>query len=73
MTGFYDKTFYGIRVHDRETEDDPRLATIMYANKIPDGPWFDMVTGYPEHCYEVLEALEFLQEYKKSRRNEGYD
>ena len=54
-------TLYGYRVHARETEDDPHLATLMYAYSW-EGPWHDMVTGAPGYIDEVLTALAQLNE-----------
>lgn len=48
---------YAVRVHDRETEDDPQLGTVMYSTSGFAGPWHDMVSGHPEVCWEVYEAL----------------
>jgi len=53
---FDDKTLYGYRVHSRDTEDDPHLATLMYAYH-SEGPWYDMVTGDPGYIDEMLTAL----------------
>ena len=61
-------TTYGIRMHDRETEDDPHLATVMYSTNGDHGPWFDMVTGHPEWCWEILEALTIAAEVRNERR-----
>lgn len=68
-------TLYAIRSHDRETEDDPILATIMYSINGEQGPWFDMVSGYPDHCYEILDALTYygeLQDLKKEEEIKRY-
>jgi hypothetical protein len=60
---FAGKTIYAVRLFDRETEDDPHLAAVMYSNSGQDGPWHDIVFGHPDWCWEVLEAL-----YKVSRK-----
>jgi len=60
-------TTYGIRMHDRETEDDPHLATVMYSMNGANGPWHDMATGHPDWCWEILEALEIVEEQKVER------
>lgn len=54
-------TLYGYRVHPRDTEDDPHLATLMYAYNW-EGPWHDMVTGDPGYIDEVLTAVYQLNE-----------
>lgn len=59
---------YGIRYHDRETEDDPYLATVMYSVSGSDGPWHDMVTGHPDWCNEVLDALILTAETRSKKR-----
>lgn len=61
-------TTYGVRLHDRETEEDPHLATVMYSTNGDHGPWFDMVTGHPEWCWEILEALTIAAEVRNERR-----
>jgi len=60
-------TTYGIRMHDRDTEEDPHLATVMYSTNGDSGPWFDMVTGHPDWCWEVLGALEIVEEQRVER------
>lgn len=52
-----DNPHYAVRVHDRLTEDDPSLATIMQSFDGIEGPWHDMVTGDADHVYDILEAL----------------
>lgn len=65
---------YAIRFHDRHTENDPELATVIYTIKDTDGPWYDIVTGNPDWCEEVLEALQYRAENKVSKLSEaGYN
>lgn len=52
---------YSIRIHSRLVEEDPHQATVMYAQGV-EGPWFDMVTGDTDWCWEVLGALEWREE-----------
>jgi len=53
---------YSLRMHDRNTEKDPYLATVMYSVDGEQGPWNDIVTGHPEWCWEVVTALTLMQE-----------
>ena len=55
-----DLTLYSVRVHDRFNDDDPELATVIFAESF-DGPWFDMATGGPDHCWEIVKALRSVQ------------
>lgn len=50
--------YYAVRIHDRNTEDDPHLATVMYSTNGPGGPWYDMATGEPGFAIEIMEALD---------------
>jgi hypothetical protein len=50
-------SIYGVRLHDRDTEEDPQLGTVMYSTDGVHGPWHDMATGHPEWCWEILDAL----------------
>ena len=63
-------TIYGIRIHDRDTEDDPVLATVMYSTNGDCGPWHDMATGHPDFCWEIMEALDLARDIKEGRTNE---
>lgn len=49
---------YAVRIHTRNTEDDPHLATVMYSTNGECGPWYDMATGEPEFCWTIMEALD---------------
>jgi hypothetical protein len=57
---------YALRVHDRITEHDPDLATVMYARDC-EGPWFDMATGAREHAEEIAGALTIVEEQRIER------
>lgn len=57
---------YAIRVHDRMTEDDPDLATVMYARG-PEGPWYDMATGLRDYADEIADALTIVEEERVER------
>lgn len=60
-------TDYSYRVHDRLTEDDPELATVMYSTEGPEGPWFDMATGHPDWIEEILGALRWCEDERRMR------
>jgi len=47
---------YAIRIKDRETEQDPHHAWIMYAYHT-EGPWWDMCEGHPDNMWELLDTL----------------
>jgi hypothetical protein len=55
---------YGVRLHDRDTEDDLQLGTVMYSTDGEHGPWHDMATGHPEWCWEILEALVIAEKHR---------
>ena len=57
---------YAIRVHDRMTENDPDLATVMYARDC-EGPWYDMATGLREYADEIADALTVVEEERVER------
>jgi hypothetical protein len=61
-----DNPIYGVRIHDRLTEDDPSLATLMQSFATAEGPWHDMVTGDPDYVYDVLYALEERRERNRN-------
>ncbi|HEY7821435.1 MAG TPA: hypothetical protein VIG24_01305 [Acidimicrobiia bacterium] len=45
---------YAVFMHD----DDE--ATVIYADSL-EGPWHEMVTGHPDHCWEIVNALKLAQ------------
>jgi len=57
---------YAIRIHDRMTEDDPDLATVMYARDC-EGPWHDMCTGLRDYADEIAGALTIVEEERVER------
>lgn len=61
-----ENSYYSLRIHDRYSETDPELATIMTTTTPPHGPWVDVVSGHPDWCEEVLEALW----YRENKQNE---
>lgn len=62
---------YSVRVHDRDTEEDPHLGTVMYSSRGETGPWHDMVTGHPEWCWEVADALAVVNDMQVERQNQS--
>ena len=58
------RALYAVRLHERNTEDDPEVGTLMYSMRGPQGPWSDMVTGHPEWCWEIVDALTFMEDHK---------
>lgn len=63
-------TIFAIRIHDRLTEHDPHLATIMRA-ELCEGPWHDMVSGEPDYCWDILGALETVEEQRSARKRKA--
>jgi hypothetical protein len=61
-------TIYGYRLHDRETETDPHLATIMYTTNPPDGPWYDMATCHPDWIDGILGSLQWRENHLKQQQ-----
>jgi chromosome segregation ATPase len=59
---------YAVRLHDRETEDDPSLATVMYTSSGIEGPWHDMATGHPDWCWDICDALMFQMDAKMEQK-----
>lgn len=53
-TPFKRQELWAVRVHDRETDNDPNLATLMRAWE-PEGPWHDIATGHPDNIWEIYE------------------
>ena len=64
------QTDYAYRLHDRQTENDPELATVMYSVNGPEGPWYDMATGHPDHIEEILGALRWCEDERQMRREQ---
>ena len=55
-------TIYGVRLHDAEN------ATVMFSMNGYGGPWIDMVTGHPEWCWEIVEALAQWEQSRAERQ-----
>jgi hypothetical protein len=49
------QVLYAVRLHDRDTENDPILATLMRAEEA-EGPWHDVATGHPDTIWGMLRA-----------------
>jgi hypothetical protein len=58
---------WDVRIHDRETEDDPLLATLMRAWE-PEGPWHDMATGHADNIWEIFELYWLRKEINYLRQ-----
>jgi hypothetical protein len=63
------KILYSIRVHDRANDSDPELAFVMSSVNGDVGPWYDMVSGHPDYCWEVLDSLIFFQNYTSEKKD----
>jgi hypothetical protein len=63
-------SLYAVRILDREKEEDPHVAFVMHSSQGVEGPWHDMVMGSPDWCWEVFEALSFVQYSKMEKRRE---
>jgi hypothetical protein len=48
------------------TEQDPDLATVMYARDF-EGPWYDMATGLRDYAEEIADALTIVEEERVER------
>jgi hypothetical protein len=59
-------TDYSYRLHPRLTDDDPELATIMYTTHGIEGPWFDMATCHPDYVWDIVGALERVEETRRA-------
>lgn len=57
---------WAVRLHDRETENDPILATLMRSWE-PEGPWHDIATGHPDSMWELLELNGLRDELARLR------
>jgi hypothetical protein len=56
---------FGIKIHDRLRPEDPELSTVMYCvSGNPEGPWHDIVTCDTDWAWEVLNALQFVEEHE---------
>lgn len=62
-------TRFALRIHDRMTEDDPALATVMYTSGDASGPWFDMATGLIDYAEEIVGALEWREDVLQAERD----
>jgi hypothetical protein len=60
-------TIYAVRLHDSINENDPEVATVMFSSSDWSGPWIDMVTGHPEWCWEVVDALTLVEKINSKK------
>jgi hypothetical protein len=61
---------YSVRHHDIINEDQHPIGTVMYSVNGYSGPWYDMVTGPQDYCWEIVDALTLLEEEKEKNRQE---
>jgi hypothetical protein len=61
-----DRELFAVRIHDRETEEDPHLATLMRSYE-PEGPWHDVATGHPDNIWELFEMTWLREELHRLR------
>lgn len=62
---------YAVRLHDNVNENDLEVATVMYSSSGYSGPWLDMVTGHPEWCWEVIDALTVVSDMELERKKQS--
>ena len=67
------ETTYGYRLHPRDLDTDPELATIMYTNNPPDGPWHDIATCHPDWVDDILGSLQWREEHLKEQRRQEHE
>lgn len=59
---------YSYRIHNRQQEEDPELATIMYSYSGIDGPWYDMATCHPDYVDDIVGSLQWREEVFREER-----
>lgn len=62
-------TDYAILLHDRETEDDPNTATVIYTSN--GTYWHEVVSGHVDWCNEVVDALFYRQHDLQEKQAES--
>lgn len=67
------ETFYGYRIHPRDLDSDPELATIMYTTSGFDGPWHDMATCHPDWIDDILGSLQWREEHLAEQRRKEHE
>lgn len=60
-------TDYSYRLHNRLTEEDPELATVMYTTHGIAGPWHDMATCHPDYIWDIVGALEWVEDNRRNK------
>jgi hypothetical protein len=60
------RELYAVRLHDRDTENDPILATLMRSYEL-EGPWHDVATGHPDSIWELFELTYLRDELNRLR------
>jgi hypothetical protein len=61
---------YAVREHDVIDENQLPQATVMYTIYGKSGPWHDMVTGPADYCWEILDALQAVEDVRRREREE---
>jgi hypothetical protein len=59
---------YAVREHEVTNEEHVVQGTVMYTVYGKNGPWHDMVTGPADYCWEIVDALQFVEEIKREER-----
>jgi hypothetical protein len=63
-----DEIEYAVREHEVINEENIVQGTVMYTVYGKNGPWHDMVTGPVDYCWEIIDALQFVEEIKREER-----
>lgn len=61
---------YSVRHHDIINEDQHPVGTVMYSVNGSSGPWHDMVTGPPDYCWQIVDALTTVEEQQQIVREQ---
>ena len=62
-----EQRIYAVRAHDRLTEEDQHMGSIMYSYHGVEGPWYDLITGDIENIWELFEIIEAKEELDRLR------
>jgi len=63
------KREYSMVIHDRNTEDDPRLATVVYS--FDDGwSWHPMAQCDVDHAEDIIRALSIAENEKNEQQQD---
>jgi hypothetical protein len=61
---------YSVRHHDTIDEHQHPIGTVMYSLEGSSGPWYDMVTGPQDYCWQIVDALTILEEEQEKNRQQ---